>query len=55
MGIKIKILIDDIDKYLLDRIKSTNEPKKNNLFEVSFTNQLGNFNEMVILSDNRYI
>lgn len=54
-GIKTKILIDDIDEHLLDQIKSINDSKKNNLLELSFTNQLGNFNEMVILSDNKYI
>ena len=53
--IKIKILIDDIGEHLLDQIKSINDSKTNNLCEVGFTNQLGNFNEMVILLDNKYI
>ncbi len=53
--ILVKVLIDSVDRHLLKKIKSINDYKNYNLIEVGHTNQLGDFNEMALVSDSKYV
>ena len=54
-GITIKILTDDIDEHLMSHIAQINETNKDNPMQFGYSNKLGEFNESIILSDNRYV
>ncbi len=56
----IKILVDNFDEYLLNAVDFSNSKRKNkssnnNQIQLEYTNKLGNFNEMVIMSDSKYL
>jgi sugar-specific transcriptional regulator TrmB len=58
-GISIKILVDNFDEYLMNAIDiSINKSKINNNntpIQLRYSNKLGNFNEMVIMSDGKHL
>ena len=54
-GVNIKILVDDINRDLLNQIITINNNNKNELVQFGYTNKLGNFDELVIISDNKGI
>jgi len=54
-GITIKILTDGIDEHLMSHIAQINETNKDNPMQFGYSNKLGEFNESIILSDNRYV
>ena len=54
-GVSIKILVDDINRDLLNQIITINDNNKNELIQFGYTNKLGNFDEMIIISDNKCI
>ena len=54
-GITIKILTDDIDEHLMSHIAQINETNKDNPMQFGYSNKLGEFNEFIMLSDNRYV
>ncbi|MDQ2686126.1 MAG: hypothetical protein M3Y25_09840 [Thermoproteota archaeon] len=58
--IRIKILVDNFDEYLLNAVDFSNNKRKNkssnnNQIQLEYTSKLGNFNEMVIISDSKYL
>ena len=58
-GISIKILVDSFDESLMNAVDLSNNKSKNNNNNrpilLGYTNKLGNFNEMVIMSDSKYL
>ena len=54
-GVLVKVLIDSIDRHLLNRIRSINDRKNYYPVEVGYTNQLGDFNMIAIVSDSKYV
>ncbi|HKO64379.1 MAG TPA: hypothetical protein VJU13_04200 [Candidatus Nitrosocosmicus sp.] len=54
-GITIKILTDDIDEYLMSHIAQINGTNKDNPMQFGHSNRLGEFNEFIMLSDNKYV
>ena len=54
-GITIKILTDDIDEHLMSHIAQINGTNKDNQMQFGYSNKLGEFNEFIMLSDNRYV
>jgi hypothetical protein len=54
-GITIKILTDDIDEYLMSHIAQINGTNKDNPMQFGYSNKLGEFNEFIMLSDNKYV
>jgi len=54
-GVNIKILVDDINQDVLNQIIAISNKNKNELIQFGYTNKLGNFDEMVIISDNKYV
>jgi hypothetical protein len=57
----IKILVDNFDEYLMNAIDLSNNKSKNNnsnnnnQIHLEYTNKIGNFNEMIIMSDSKYL
>ena len=54
-GITIKILTDDVDEHLMSHIAQINGTDKDNQMQFGYSNKLGEFNEFIILSDNKYV
>ena len=54
-GVSIKILVDDINRDLLNQIITINNNNMNELIQFGYTNKLGNFDEMIIINDNKCI
>jgi hypothetical protein len=54
-NIIVKVLIDSIDRHLLNRIRSINDHENYYQVEVGYTNQLGDFNMIAIVSDSKYV
>ena len=53
-GVNIRILTDDIDDESASRIIRLQNENKSKPIQFGFSNKLGNFNELVILSDDKY-
>jgi hypothetical protein len=53
-GVKIKMLTDDIDEYLIANITQINKTNESNQIQVGYSNKLGNLSELVKLSDEKY-
>ena len=57
----IKILVDNFDEYLMNALdisisKSKSKSNNNNTpIQLRYSNKLGNFNEMVIMSDSKHL
>jgi len=51
----IKILVDDIDNSLIDNIDEINRSNRKNSIHLGFTTKLGDFNEMIIMVDSKYL
>jgi hypothetical protein len=54
LGITIKILIDDKDETLIHKISSINNMINEKSIQFGYTNKIGNFNELLILCDDKY-
>ena len=54
-GTTVKILTDDIDEHLMSHIAQINEINENNQLLFGYSNKLGEFNEFIMLSDNKYV
>jgi hypothetical protein len=54
-GIKIKILVDNTSEYFQIKINSVTKEKKNNPIQIGYLNKLGRFNEMLLISDSKYV
>jgi hypothetical protein len=54
-GITIKILTDDIDEHLMSDIAQINGTNEDNQMQFGYSDKLGEFNEFIMISDNRYV
>lgn len=54
-GVTIKLLTDDINEHLLNQITEINRANKDEQIKLGYSNKLGNFNEMVIIVDSKYV
>ncbi len=54
-GAIMKILTDDVDKHLIERITAFNDSNPANAIQFRYTDKLGYLDEMTIISDNRYL
>jgi len=55
IGVTVKILTDKADDNLIRQITALNNTNRDNPIQFGYTNRLGNFNELVMLSDDKYI
>ena len=55
MGITVRILTDNVDKYLIDQIKAINNKSPSNLIQLKYSNNIGNLSEMVMIFDNKQV
>lgn len=53
--ITVKMLFDDIDFSILDQVFELNTISSNNKLQIGYTNKLGNFNELVIVVDQKNV
>lgn len=52
----LRILVDSADAHILDKFKRiNNESNKTDLIDIAYTEKLGKFNEMVMVSDSKYV
>ena len=52
----LRILVDSANDHILDKFKHINNESDNaDLIEIGFTEKLGKFNEMVMISDSKYV
>lgn len=51
----IKILTDNVDEYLIKQIVSISNSNQTNLIQLGYTNKLGDLDEMVLISDDKYL
>lgn len=52
----MRILVDSDNYHFLDKFQQINNALGNaNLVDISFTEKLGKFNEMVMISDSKYV
>ena len=49
----IKILIDNMDETMIEQITSLNKFNQENPVQLGYTNEIGELNEMIIISDNK--
>lgn len=54
-GVKIKILIDNTDKYLIKLITAINDSNRINPIQLMHSNKMSEFDELVIISDDKYM
>ena len=54
-GIKIKILVDNNYNYLQSKINSFTMEKASDLIQIGCLDKLGRFNEMILISDSKYV
>jgi hypothetical protein len=54
-GIKIKILVDNTWDYFQIKINSITKKKVNNPIQIGYLNKLGRFDEMILISDGKYV
>jgi len=53
--ITVKMLFDDIDFSILDQVFELNTISSNNKLQIGYTNKIGNFNELVIVVDQKNV
>jgi hypothetical protein len=53
-GVTIRVLIDDMDRNILDQIHGINRVNENK-FQFAYSNKLGSFDELVIIKDGNYV
>lgn len=53
--VTIRILTDDIDEYIMNYIDQINDSHRDNEIRFGYSNKLGNFNELIIISDNKHV
>lgn len=53
-GVNIKMLVDDNDETLKRNISSINNLINDQSIEFGYTNKIGNFNELILLCDDKY-
>jgi len=51
----IKILTDNVDEYLIKQIVSISNSNQTNLIQLGYTNKLDDLDEMVLISDDKYL
>lgn len=51
----IKILVDNIDELLIKQITLLNNSNPANSIQLGYTNKLSDLNEMILISDNKYL
>lgn len=51
----IRILTDDINQYLLNYIYQINDSNKDNQIQFGYSKKLGNFSELIIISDDKNV
>ena len=52
----LRILVDSADENILDKFKHINNESDNaDLIDIGFTEKLGKFNEMLMISDSKYV
>jgi hypothetical protein len=51
----IRILTDDMDEHLIQQFDMMNTINQDKPIQLGYSNKLGDFNEMVIVSDNKYV
>jgi hypothetical protein len=54
-NVLIKILVDDVDNSLINNIDAINRSNRKNSIHLGYSSKLGNFNEMIIIVDSRYL
>jgi hypothetical protein len=54
-GITIKILVDSANEYFQIKMNSVTEKKESNRIQIGYLNKLGRFNEMILISDSKYV
>ncbi|MDQ2685736.1 MAG: hypothetical protein M3Y25_07835 [Thermoproteota archaeon] len=54
-AIKIKILVDNNCNYFQIKINSNTNSKAQNLIQIGCLNNLGKFNEMILITDSKYV
>jgi hypothetical protein len=52
---RIKILVDSAEEFLVKQIVFINNSNSTNPIQLGYTNKLGDLDEMVIISDNKYL
>ncbi len=53
--IRVKILFDGIDLNILKQIREINNTTSSNQIQIGYTNKLGNFNELVVINDQKSV
>lgn len=53
--ITIKILVDSANEYFQIKMNSVTEKKESNRIQIGYLNKLGRFNEMILISDSKYV
>ena len=51
----VKILVDDVDNSLINNIDEINKSNRKNSIHLGYTSKLGDFNEMIIIVDSKYL
>ena len=54
-GVKIKILVDNTDSHLIKLITAINHTNRTNPIHLMYSNKISEFNELVIISDDKYM
>lgn len=54
-GTSIKMLTDDVDEYLIKQIAMINKSNQAKPIQLGYTNKLRHLDEIVIISDNKYL
>lgn len=54
-GVTIKILTDNVDEYLIKQVAKINNPSQTKSIQLGYASKLDDSNEMVIISDNKYL
>jgi hypothetical protein len=52
---RIKILVDSAEEFLVKQIAFTNKSNLTNSIQLGYTDKLGDLDEMIIISDNKYL
>jgi hypothetical protein len=52
--VTIRILVDDVDQHLMQHITQINTEIGYNMIQFLYSHELGNVDELVLLSDNNY-
>ena len=54
-GATIRILTDNVDEYLIKQVAKINNASQTKSIQLGYTSKLDDSNEMVIISDNKYL